>query len=184
MHAQHAADRAASSRNSLKPNRRRRSRLNSCSGKTRNSRDRRWCRRTFLCAGRSSGARRKLGRRLRQSAVEISAPAQPILHGAALAEQMHRQKRFDARAGFTSTVWSCLVDFAAFAEEMLEPYGRKQIASRYRYRRTTASRPRRVIEETVEKKVNGVVITASPGPMPSAINANKSASLPEATPTV
>ena len=43
--------------------------------------------------------------------------------------------------------------------------------------------PRRVIEETVEKKVNGVVITASPGPTPSAINANNSASLPEATPT-
>ena len=43
--------------------------------------------------------------------------------------------------------------------------------------------PRRVIEETVEKKVNGVVMTASPGPTPSAINANSSASLPEATPT-
>ena len=43
--------------------------------------------------------------------------------------------------------------------------------------------PSRVIEETVEKKVNGVVITASPEPTPSAIKANKRASLPEATPT-
>ena len=39
------------------------------------------------------------------------------------------------------------------------------------------------MEETVEKKVNGVVITASPGPMPSAISASNRASLPEATPT-
>ena len=44
--------------------------------------------------------------------------------------------------------------------------------------------PRRVIEETVEKNVKGVVMTASPGPIPSAIKANSSASLPEATPTV
>ena len=32
--------------------------------------------------------------------------------------------------------------------------------------------PRRVIDETVEKNVNGVVMTASPGPTPSAISAN------------
>ena len=44
--------------------------------------------------------------------------------------------------------------------------------------------PRRVIDETVEKNVNGVVMTASPGPTPSAISAKSKASLPEATPTV
>jgi hypothetical protein len=43
--------------------------------------------------------------------------------------------------------------------------------------------PTLTMAETVEKKVNGVVMTASPGPTPSAISASKSASLPDATPT-
>jgi hypothetical protein len=43
--------------------------------------------------------------------------------------------------------------------------------------------PVRAIVPAVAKKVKGLVITASPGPMPSAIRASSSASVPEDTPT-
>src|SRR5690606_39205416 len=42
--------------------------------------------------------------------------------------------------------------------------------------------PRRATTPAVAKNVNGVVITSSPGPMPSAINATSSASVPDETP--
>ena len=46
----------------------------------------------------------------------------------------------------------------------------------------TSRAPVRTIDPPVAKNVNGLVTTASPGPMSSAINASSSASLPEATP--
>ena len=42
--------------------------------------------------------------------------------------------------------------------------------------------PSRAIVPAVAKKVKGEVITSSPGPMPSAISASSSASVPEETP--
>jgi len=47
----------------------------------------------------------------------------------------------------------------------------------------TGFAPRRAIEPAVEKKVKGVVITSSPDPMSSAINAERIASVPLETPT-
>ena len=42
--------------------------------------------------------------------------------------------------------------------------------------------PARAMVPAVAKKVNGLVITASPGPIPSAMSASSSASVPEDTP--
>ena len=47
----------------------------------------------------------------------------------------------------------------------------------------TGLAPSLEMDPTVAKNVKGTVITSSPDPTPSAINANKSASLPDATPT-
>ena len=47
----------------------------------------------------------------------------------------------------------------------------------------TGRAPSRWITPAVAKKVNGVVITSSPGPTPSAISAASSASVPEETAT-
>ena len=42
--------------------------------------------------------------------------------------------------------------------------------------------PARAIVPAVAKKVNGLVMTASPGPISSAMSASSSASVPEETP--
>src|SRR2546430_2648124 len=47
----------------------------------------------------------------------------------------------------------------------------------------TGFAPRREMEPAVAKNVYGTVTTSSPGPTPQAMNANKIASVPEATPT-
>ena len=47
----------------------------------------------------------------------------------------------------------------------------------------TGFAPIRAIQPAVEKKVNGVVTTASPGPIPKAIRIKSSASVPDETPT-
>ena len=46
----------------------------------------------------------------------------------------------------------------------------------------TGSAPTELIDSAVAKKVNGVVITSSLGPTPSARSARTSASVPELTP--
>src|ERR1700743_348422 len=47
----------------------------------------------------------------------------------------------------------------------------------------TGFAPTRAIDPAVAKNVNGVVITSSPAPIPSANNATKRASVPDETPT-
>ena len=76
--------------------------------------------------------------------------------------------------GITAFVFS-VIAFSIFAGSMLYVSGLMSTK--------TGFAPRRAIEPAVAKKVKGVVITSSPGPMSSDISTERMASVPLETPT-
>src|SRR5450755_1650967 len=73
------------------------------------------------------------------------------------------------------------------SEGRLQSLASTAAGSRFRVRGSTSTKiglaPTRTMALAEEKKLNGVVITASPGPTPAASRAKQRASVPEEQPT-